>query len=159
MSPYVRRRLALSNVTQFQWSQKVLLFLKSCQLFVILGKSEISKSDNLMQLVCFWIVHLHKRTFNRGFQGENLIPCGGSLVYFKDICSSPIGKFLFTSVVIHSLVCVWSRLVQRRAMMFLILLGFRRLHWPNLKLTWVPRTPSIIVCISSSQKSSSRWQF
>ena len=36
----------------------------------------------------------------------DLIPCGGSLVYFKDICSSPIGKFLFTSVVIHSLVCV-----------------------------------------------------
>ena len=78
----------------------------SCQLFVILGKSEISKSDNLMPLVCFWIVHLHKRTFNRGFQGENLIPCGGSLVYFKDIWRRLIGKFLFTSVVIHSLACV-----------------------------------------------------
>ena len=39
-------------------------------------------------------------------KSSNLIPCGGSLVYFKDICRRPIGKFLFTSVVIHSLVCV-----------------------------------------------------
>ena len=28
------------------------------------------------------------------------------MVYFKDIWRRPIGKFLFTSVVIHSLVCV-----------------------------------------------------
>ena len=33
----------------------------------------------------------------------HLIPCGGSFVYLRDIWRSPIGKFLFTSVVIQSL--------------------------------------------------------
>ena len=40
----------------------------------------------------------------KGGEFYYLIPCGGSLVYLRDIWRRPIGKFLFTSVVIHSLV-------------------------------------------------------
>ena len=57
----------------------------------------------------------------------NLIPCGGSLVYFKDIWRRPIGKFLFTSVVIHSLVVCVIVLLQRGVIVFLRLLGFCQL--------------------------------
>ena len=138
MSPYVRRRLALSNVTWFKMSSLKFHFsLKlSCHLFSIWNQFHILVSKKIKT------THAASLLQNRSFMQKDfrwnksyLIPCGGSLVYFKDIWRRPIGKFLFTSVVIHNLVCVIVSF-KKRTVVFLMLPSSRVLAITGLTWSW-----------------------